>query len=71
MQVGRSLVALGLVVVALGLVVWFVEWRGWGRGGLLPGDITVRRGPVVIFFPVVTCILLSLALTLFRRWIER
>ena len=63
---GKALVIGGAVLMALGLLVMagFPLFR-------LPGDFTVRRGPVTFYFPLVTSILLSIALTLllmlFRR----
>ena len=63
---GRTLVLVGMVLVGLGLLV---------MAGVplfrLPGDFTVRRGPITFYFPLVTSILLSLLFTivmlLFRR----
>ena len=65
---GRSiLIALGILFLAAGLL-WPVLSRYLGR---LPGDIVIRRGSGTIFFPIVTCIVLSivisLLLLLFRR----
>ena len=63
---GRMLVVAGAVLVLLGLVVMagFPLFR-------LPGDFTVRRGPVTFYFPLASCILLSILFTLlmllFRR----
>jgi hypothetical protein len=63
---GKLLVLGGAVLVVLGLLVMagFPLFR-------LPGDFTVRRGPVTFYFPLVTSILLSILLTLvmmlFRR----
>jgi len=69
-DVGRLLIIVGgfiLVVglfLALGLKIPYL--------GKLPGDISVDRGNVHFYFPIVTCLLLSLVLTLllnlfFRR----
>ena len=56
---GRVLVVGGAVLVLLGLLVMagFPLFR-------LPGDFTVRRGPVTFYFPLVTSILLSILFTL-------
>lgn len=63
---GRTLVVIGLIIAAVGLAI--------SAGlpiGRLPGDIVVRRGNSTFYFPIVTCIVLSLLLTLilsvFRR----
>jgi hypothetical protein len=64
--VGRNLVILGLVVAGIGLVV--MAGVPLGR---LPGDIIWRRGQTTIYVPIVTClvvsVVLSLILTIFRR----
>jgi hypothetical protein len=63
---GRLLIAAGLVLVVLGaLVAWGVPL------GRLPGDIVVRRGGSTFYFPIVTCIVVSLVLTLLFRWFGR
>jgi DUF2905 family protein len=66
---GKWLVATGLLLVVLGLLVWGLGGLGWV--GRLPGDIYLRRGNATFYFPVATCILLSviisLVLMLFRR----
>ncbi len=66
---GKWLVAMGLILVVAGLVMWGLGSLGWF--GRLPGDIYVRRGAVTFYFPLATCVLLSilvsLLLMLFRR----
>ncbi len=68
-DLGKLLFLGGLALMLLGLFLW----SGWGRGwfGHLPGDIAVHKGNVRFYFPIVTClllsVLLSLILWLFRR----
>jgi hypothetical protein len=52
----------GLVLAVVGLLLWIGAGKGWL--GKLPGDIQYTRGNFSFYFPVVTCILLSLLLTL-------
>ena len=63
---GRSLVILGLVLAGIGLVV--MAGVPLGR---LPGDIIWRRGQTTVYLPIVTClvvsVVLSLIMTIFRR----
>ena len=63
------MMVIGLVCVALGALLWSGFGRGWL--GRLPGDIHYSRGNFSFYFPVVTCLLLSVLLTLllwlFRR----
>jgi hypothetical protein len=66
---GKMLVAVGLLLTVAGLALWGLGNLGWF--GRLPGDIYLRRGGVTFYFPLATCILLSiivsLLLMLFRR----
>ncbi|MGA2736287.1 MAG: DUF2905 domain-containing protein [Bryobacteraceae bacterium] len=67
---GRALIAIGLLLVVLGLLVTIGEKLPF-HPGRLPGDIYVRGKRASFYFPVVTCILLSVVLSLatwfFRR----
>ena len=56
----RFLVVLGLVILVTGLVWPFLSRLGLGR---LPGDIVIQRDNVTFFFPLMTCIVLSLVLS--------
>ncbi len=58
---GLGFVALGLLVIGLGVLLAALGARG---GRLLPGDIVVSRPGFTFAFPVVTCLVLSLLLTL-------
>ena len=70
MNIGRLLMAIGVFLVALGLLVTLGARLPW-RLGRLPGDIHLRGSHTTFYFPVVTCILLSVVLSLvmwlFRR----
>ena len=67
-EVGKVLCITGLVMAAVGLLLWL----GPSRGGLgrLPGDIHYTKGNFSFYFPVVTCLILSLLLTLIL-WLFR
>jgi uncharacterized membrane protein len=70
-SLGRLLVLLGVILVLLGVVVMAAEKLPFLRIGRLPGDIVYRGKNTTFYFPVVTCILLSVLITLllalFRR----
>ena len=69
---GRAIVILGLVIAAIGLVIWIAPAIPLvNRLGRLPGDILVRRGSFTFYFPVVTSIVLSLILTLLFALLRR
>jgi hypothetical protein len=57
------LIYAGIVIVILGLLITLGE-RLPIRFGRLPGDIIVRGKNTTIYFPIVTCLLVSLVLTL-------
>jgi H+/Cl- antiporter ClcA len=60
---GRPLILLGLLLVIAGLVLVGLEKLNVPLGKL-PGDLLLRRGDTVVYFPLVTCVLLSLAVSL-------
>jgi hypothetical protein len=63
---GRTLIVVGLLIAAVGLLV------SWGAPiGRLPGDFQVRRGNVSFYFPLTTSILASLLLTLVMWFVRR
>lgn len=64
-ELGKLLVVLGLALVAVGAALWSGFGKGWL--GRLPGDIHYTRGNFSLYFPVVTCILLSILLTVILR----
>ncbi|HVX15157.1 MAG TPA: DUF2905 domain-containing protein [Pirellulales bacterium] len=66
--IARGLIATGLLLVVLG-VVWQVVGR-YLPLGRLPGDVVVDREHFGFYFPVATCILISVALTL-AGWLWR
>lgn len=67
---GKMLIIGGIAMVIAGLFITFgMKYLPLGR---LPGDIAVRRGNFSFFFPVVTCIVISVILSVimnlfFRR----
>jgi Protein of unknown function (DUF2905) len=62
-ETGRWLVAIGIVLVGVGLLLSFGAKLPF-RLGRLPGDISYQGRHGSLYFPVVTCIVLSLVLTL-------
>ena len=65
------MVIAGLILTGLGLFVWLVGPRLGASGGLLPGDIHIQRGNASFYFPIVTCIVVSLLLSLLMRLFNR
>ena len=63
-SLGRFLIILGLVLVVLGTILSFSDFFSFLRLGRLPGDIYIKRDNFSFYFPITTCILLSVILTL-------
>jgi hypothetical protein len=75
-ELGKMLIFAGAVLAALGAVVWMLARPGGLplRLGRLPGDIAYQGKHGSFYFPVVTCILLSVALTLIMwlvQWFKK
>jgi hypothetical protein len=68
-DMGRVLVVIGVITVIAGLLLWTGLVPRWL--GRLPGDIRIERGNSAFYFPIVTCIIISVVLSLifslFRR----
>jgi Protein of unknown function (DUF2905) len=65
MGIGRTLILVGVVLVVVGILSTLGV-----RIGRLPGDIEIRGKNSVFYFPVVTCILVSVVLS-FIMWLLR
>lgn len=68
-EIGKFLMIIGVVALVLGFVLWSGLAPKWL--GRLPGDIRIEREHGAIYFPIVTCIIVSIVLSLlfsiFRR----
>jgi hypothetical protein len=67
--IGRILIYFGLFLVIVGIAFTLVGKIPWL--GHLPGDITIERERFTFYFPLATCLIISVILTLvlylFRR----
>jgi len=68
-DVGKALVAFGLLIALAGVVLMLVGRVPWL--GRLPGDIHIERGNFSFYFPLATSLLLSVVLTLFLYIVGR
>jgi len=68
---GKMLILMGLFVLVIGLIMTFAPRLRIPFLGRLPGDIRIEREGFSFYFPVVTCILLSIVLTLLLNIIVR
>jgi len=63
-QIGKLLVVLGSVLVVVGLLLMAGSKLSFLGLGKLPGDITYRGRNSTFYFPLTTCVVLSVLLTL-------
>lgn len=66
-MIGRALILIGIAFIIAGLISLLlgpgpIKWK-------LPGDIIYRRDNFTFYFPITTCIILSIILTLILRFI--
>jgi hypothetical protein len=68
-EIGKFLMVMGAIALLLGFILWSGFAPKWL--GRLPGDIRIERGHGAFYFPIVTCIIVSIVLSLlmsiFRR----
>lgn len=60
-DIGPAVVVAGLLVVVAGVLIWAGGFSWFGR---LPGDIRIERGNVRVYVPLVSMLLVSIAMTL-------
>jgi H+/Cl- antiporter ClcA len=61
-ELGKFIVIIGVIATLVGLVMWSGFAPKWL--GRLPGDIRIEREHSSFYFPIVTCIVLSILLSL-------
>jgi hypothetical protein len=64
--VPRLLIAAGVVLIVAGLLL-----KAGLPLGRLPGDVIIRRGDATLYFPIVTCIVVSVVLSLLMAVLRR
>ncbi|HDV8360683.1 TPA: DUF2905 domain-containing protein [Bacillus cereus] len=62
-EMPKLLITAGILLIVVGLA-----WKLIGR---LPGDIFVKKGNVTFYFPIITCIVLSIVLSFIMYIINR
>ena len=60
---GKLLILLGVFIVLMGLLLMAGDKIPWA--GRLPGDILIKKEKFTFYFPLTTCILISLLITIF------
>ena len=67
-SMSRTLIIIGLLVLAAGLLWPLLHKLGLGR---LPGDFVIRREGFTLYAPIATCILISIVLSVIFWFLRR
>ena len=57
----RTLIIVGILFILIGLFYPFFKDIGFGK---LPGDLIVKRGNFSFYFPIITCLIVSVVLSI-------
>ncbi|MCX5702965.1 MAG: DUF2905 domain-containing protein [Candidatus Omnitrophica bacterium] len=69
-EIGKTLIIFGLILIGIGLLLTFFHKIPFL--GKLPGDICIQRKNFTFYFPIMTSILVSIALSIvFWLWSRR
>ncbi len=68
-ELGKFLIVLGIIAVGLGVI--FLFWGKIPYIGKLPGDIVIKKGNFVFYFPLTTSIIVSIVLSLILYFISK
>jgi len=68
-QLGKFLIFLGIIIILFGLFLMFFSKIPYL--GKLPGDIYIKKGNFSFYFPLATCIIISIFLTILLNLIFR
>jgi len=68
-EFGKTLIFFGLILVIVGVILSLSGKLPWV--GNLPGDISIQRGRFTFYFPVTTCVLISLIVSLVLYFFRR
>jgi uncharacterized protein HemY len=68
-DIAKVLIVMGLVLAAFGAVLWVLS--GVPFVGRLPGDVYIQRGNFTFYFPLATCIVISIIASLIFALLRR
>ena len=60
-MIQKILIIIGVLFILVGLLYPFLKDIGFGR---LPGDIVIKKENSSFYFPIVTCIVISVVISL-------
>ena len=67
-MIQKTLIIIGVLFILLGLLYPFLKDLGLGR---LPGDIIVKKENSTFYFPIVTCIVVSVVISLILMFFKK
>ena len=67
-MIQKTLIIVGILFVLVGLLFPFLRDIGLGR---LPGDIVIKKEKSSFYFPIVTCILVSIVISLILIFLKK
>lgn len=68
-DIGKALIGIGIALIVLGALFLLGGKLPWL--GRLPGDIRIEREHFRFYFPVTTCLIISVVVTLLFRWLGK
>ena len=68
-EFGKTLIFLGLLLLVVGVLLSLAGKVPWL--GNLPGDLTIQRGRFSFYFPITTCIIVSIVVSLVLYFFRR
>jgi hypothetical protein len=69
--IGKVLIAVGLLVAAVGALLVLGDRVPWLRLGRLPGDLAVERGNFRLYVPIATSVVLSVLISIVLWLVSR
>ena len=67
-MIQKALIIIGVLLILIGLLYPFLRDIGFGR---LPGDIVIKKENSTFYFPIVTCIILSVLISLILMFLKK
>ena len=67
-MIQKLLIIIGLLLILIGLLYPFLRDLGFGR---LPGDIVIKKENSSFYFPIVTCIVVSVVISLILIFLKK
>jgi len=68
-EFGKTLIFFGLLLLIVGVILSLAGKLPWL--GNLPGDLSIQRGRFTFYFPITTCLIISLVVSLVLYFFRR